>query len=282
MKLFPYNFQKAVALSAAFLIFEAKLAEAFNGRLNFLDLKKQAESLLQDKKRQEALLLIDDFLKESSNKADIEKAKELKINLGKKFLSQEAQSFYEQSINLTLENKNESKKFIEQCLALEKNNLDCQIQSLRLEYRDTINPSKNKQISAKLDNDLQSFDWIRLTIQKKDKDFKNQVILKKIPTSINETQMILTLLELERSIQSKNYAMAKEALAYFEKNYSDWPEIVLFKQKIDADSSENQVPIYEKNQNQDTLAVYQAKCKSLSKTSVRRFRYDFDLCLRGN
>ena len=94
--------------------------------------------------------------------------------------------------------------------------------------------------------------------------------------------MIMTILELERSIQSKNYSMAKEALSYLEKNYSDWPEIIFFKQKIDAESSEKQIPNYEKNQNQDTLATYQAKCKSLNKTSVRRYRYDFDLCLRDN
>lgn len=279
MNLLLNNIRKAAAITAAFCIFGLK-AHAVS-RNSFPELKKKVEQLFLDKKRKEAFDLIEEFLKNSSIKPDIEKAKDLRIVLGKKFLTQEAQNFYEQSLNATLENRAESKKLIEQCLALEPTNLDCQIQNMRLEYREAAF-NKTKEFAAKAPKDIQDMDWIRLTLLKKEKDFKNTIILKKIPDETSESNMIMVILELERSLQSKNYAMAKEALAYMEKNYSDWPEIVLFKQKIDMESSENDLPSYEKNQNQDILASYQAKCKSLNKTSIRRFRYDFDLCLRGN
>ena len=74
----------------------------------------------------------------------------------------------------------------------------------------------------------------------------------------------------------KNFSKAKELLNLIEIFYADWPETIYFKNKIDLESSEMKEPTTVEFMNQ-----YQNKCKNLSKTIVRKYRYDFELCLRG-
>ena len=46
----------------------------------------------------------------------------------------------------------------------------------------------------------------------------------------------MATLELDRSFAAKNFSRAKDVIQFFEKNFSDWPDIIYYKQKIEFES----------------------------------------------
>jgi hypothetical protein len=272
--------KKTAAQTAVFYlaITVVSTSVSFAVETNFDATKKKVSSFLIQKKKKEALLAIDEFILSEKNKSQIKEARELKSNIAKKFLTKEAQEFYEVSLNSTLENFKEAQKNVEDCLALEPENLDCQIQKVRLIYRS--NPAKfsdaaeiEKVNKYFIDSD---FNWVKISTEKNTAEFKNLNFYKKEFGPMGEDKLVRALLEVDRAFAAKNFSKAKEVLQILDTNFKDWPDLVFFMQNINVESTENKGIAATEAAN-----LYQMKCKNLSKTISRKYRYDFDLCLRG-
>lgn len=279
------NIRKTAVQAAVFyftaLVFNSAsvLARSPGSETGLEATKSKVVKFLIQKQKKQALLAVDEYLESEKSKQTQKEAREFRINIAKKFLTKQAQEFYEVSLNSTLENVKDAKKNNEECLSLEPENLDCQIQKIRLSYRD--NPLKyNDKTELEKVNKYYAdtdFNWVKISVEKNKPEFKNLTFYKKESNILTEDKLIKAILEVDRAYGAKNYAKAKEVLQIIEKDFKDWPDLVFYKQNIDIQSTEdNGIKATE------AANLYQAKCKNLSKTTARKYRYDFDLCARGN
>lgn len=271
---------KAALLCAAFLMcFLSSNCVAQEGDLD--SVKQKATDLLLQKKKTQALQLILAHLKTEHSTLKKEEALEFLVKISQKFISREAQEAYENSINLTLENAKQAASSNERCLALEPQHIECLIQKARLQARE-----KNNRAFLETRNKIRElaphskFDfWLEILGQKNDTEFRNRQTIKLLPEKVVEENIGLLLLELDRSFLAKNYSRAKDLLNYFEKHYSDWPDLLFYKYRINLESTEEKQRVGADGSSEQ-LMLYANKCKSLSKTTARKYRYDFDLCIR--
>lgn len=279
MKLNGNKFAKTAALAAVFYFSTFYcVSTAFAVETNLDSVKKKVLNLLIQKQKKQALANIDDYMAVEKNKTNLKEAKDFKTNIAKKFLTKEAQESYELSINQTLDSSKEAKKSNEECLSLEPENLDCQIQKLRLAYRENPKRPNERAEAEKVykyfsDSDV---NWVKLSLEKSAAEFKNANFYKKEAGPLTEEKLVKAILEVDRAYAAKNFSKAKEILQMIEKEYADWPDLVFFKQVINVESAENNKVTATEASN-----LYQTKCKNLSKTISRKYRYDFDLCMRG-
>lgn len=281
--------RKKAAFIAAFL-FAAPLFAAPKGAPNdtaetlvtFDRVREKAVELLLQKKKNQALQLIVNYTKTQAGHAHRADANELLVSLAQKFIHRDAQEAYENSLILTLENPREAMKSNEQCLTTEPYQLDCLIQKMRLHYR--AGNAKAAQAALGEIREIvpgSRFDsWLTLLMAREAPDFKNKQIMKNLPAWAGEETMILAVLELDRAFAAKNYSRAKDLIQYFEKHEPEWPDLLFYRQKLDTESAEDKAPD-KTGASSDQNQLYATKCKSLSKTNVRRYRYDFELCSRG-
>lgn len=273
---------KAAILCAAFLFVLLINSKSDAQKTELEGVKQKATELLLQKKKSQAVQLILNHIKNNSAHNKKEEAIEFLVKVAQKFIFREAQEAYENSINLTLDNIKEAGKSNDRCLAIEPQQLECLIQKTRLLMRE-----KNKRAALDAGRKIKELvphskyeSWIELVSQRNDLEFKNKQVFKNIPEKLSEENIGLLLLELDRGFLAKNYSRAKDLITYFEKHYPDWPDLLFYKYKLNLESSEEK----QKNgadANIEQLRLYASKCKSLSKTTARKFRYDFDLCVRA-
>ncbi len=275
------NFKKTAAVSAVFCFIASNSLHAQEnpGRAeNSLNLvKNKAVNLLMQSQKKQALSILSDFIAKESNRLKIKEARDLRLSIAKKFLTRETQEAYEMSLNLTIENPKTARKYNEACLASDPENLECLIQKFRLAYREKRVPIKteeNEVITKYFDST--EINWIKLSSEKMLPEFKSYSFFKKDTQAITENKFVLAVLEIERSLAAKNFSRAKDILNSLEKDYADWPDHIYFKNKMELESTENKAA-----GGGELLEQYKSKCKSLNKSSVRKYRYDFDLCVRG-
>lgn len=245
----------------------------------FDSIKQKTTKLLIQKQKKEAIQQLSEYLKLEKNKNTILEATEFLDTVAKMFVSKEAQDFYEASLNQTIENKKESKKNNDQCLQIEPQNLDCLIQRIRLFSREKNQKEIEKIFESLKEQKIETKTtiWAHASSHKAEPAFKNAMYFRKTFTeNATEDDFVFATLELERAFFVKNYSKAKEVLTFLEKKFSDWPDLVFFKQKISLDSAEDK-----QNVSAEPNSFYITKCKSLSKSVARKYRYDFDLCNRG-
>ncbi|MBY0553219.1 hypothetical protein K2P97_01740 [bacterium] len=269
---------KAAFISAAFLF----NTQAFSApSTSFESIKQKVTELLLQKKKSQAIQLVINYNKTDLARSHRADANDLLLKVAQQFISKDAQDAYENSLNLTLENPKEALKSNEQCLSADPQQLECLIQKVRLQVRnksmkaatESIDEIKELVPSSKYEN------WLEILSIKGEAEFKNKQIIKNIPDKPSDENFGLLILELDRSFMAKNYSRAKDLIIYFEKNYSEWPDLVFYKHKLDSESAEEKTkPNVESNQH---LTFYSNKCKSLSKTLSRKYRYDVELCARS-
>ncbi len=277
-------FQKAAATTAAFcFLLLPAVAGAKNKSVEtaaFTTVKKKVVNLLIQKQKKQALSILTDFIAAEPNKPVAKEARELKTQIAKKFLTKEAQESYEMSLNLTLENPKEAKKNNEDCLARDPENFDCIVQGLRLTHREKQKKQLDIDEMEKVNKyfELAQSNWILLSSTKNTEDFKsNDLFSIEAGQKLNENKLIFAILEVDRAMLVKNFSKVKDLLSAIEVDFSDWPELSYFKNKIEYEFAENKTA-----NSTEAVAQYLNKCKSLSKTVARKYRYDFDLCLRGS
>jgi hypothetical protein len=156
--------------------------------------------------------------------------------------------------------------------------VDCRIQKARLLYRSGKKNEALEALSA-VQNLLVNSIYERLFflyIEKEKPEFRSASIIGSLPQTPNDKSHVILSLELERAFRAKNYSRAKEVITYLEKNFSDWPDLAYFRHKLSNESVEDL-----EQPKDDLMTVYANRCKSISKTVARKYRYDFDLCIRG-
>lgn len=269
---------KVASLCATFLF----NAQAFAEETTLESIKLKATELLLLKKKNQALQLLTNYIKNDVGHNNKDEAIEFSVKIAQKFISREAQEAYENSLNLTLDDPKAAMKSNDKCLLIEPQQLECLIQKMRLFLRDKNNFKTGEtaaQIKEIVPRSKYEY-WLELILIKDQIEFKNKQIIKNIPEKNTEINMGLILLELDRCFLAKNYSRAKDLISHIEKNYSDWPDLLFYKYKINLESNEEKQKIGAEL-NSEPLAVYFKKCISLNKTVARKFRYDFLLCARG-
>ena len=266
---------KAALINAAFLF---SVAQAKTPISSLDNIRLRVSQLLAADKKAEALQVLSNYIKADRNKAYRNEASELIFSIGQLFLNKETQDHYETSLNKTLSNDKLALKASERCLKLDAVNLDCLIQKGRSQHRlkntkafvETINEIKILIANTNYEKFFAQY------VARMQPENSSKQIVTSLPTEPNEKTVLFLSLEIERAFSVKNYSRAKEVIAYAEKHFADWPDLAYFKNKLNIESSENQL-----QQDDDLKIVYSSKCKSISKSNARKFRYDFDLCNRG-
>ena len=265
---------KAALINAAFLF---SVAEAKAPPSSIENIRARVSQLLATDKKDEALQILVNFLKADRNKAYRNEASELLFSIGQVFLNKETQEHYETSLNETLSNDKLALKAADRCLKLDAVNLDCLIQKARSQHRlkntkayaETLNEIKTIVSHSNYEKIFEQY-VAKLQIENKSKQ-----VVTALPTEVNEKTILLLALEIERAFLVKNYLRAKEVALFAEKHFAEWPDLAFFKNKLNIESSENQMQM-----DDDLKTIYLNKCKSISKSNARKFRYDFDLCNR--
>lgn len=265
---------KAASINAAFLFCfsAAALPNSFD------NVRNKASELLAQKKKDQALRLIISYSRTERSRPYKKEAGELLFLAAQTFLTKEAQEEYEVSLNATLDNDKIALKAADRCLAIEPQNLDCLIQRARCDYRLKNEKSFGGDI-AKIREILSNTQYdalFALLLEKNEEDFKNKQVGLVLNDKMPEIMFIFTLMELDRSFLAKNYSLAKDIVIQLEKNNPDWPDLIFYKNKLNLESEEEQA-----KSSPELLAAYSSKCKSISKSAARKFRYDFELCMRG-
>lgn len=262
--------------SAASLFF-LSAADA-NTMTSIENIKNKTGELLSLKQKDKAIQLVINYSKTERSRAYKVEAGELLFNIGQSFLTKEAQEEYETSLNDTLENPKKSLKSVEACLKLDPINLDCLIQKARLNFRE-----RNKKNFAATIEEIKALVYgsayeylFQLFLERENPEFKNKQVINQLPPQPVDRTLFYIVFELERSFEAKNYSRAREVIAYCEKFYNSWPDLAFFKNRLNSESSEKQMKV-----DDDLLNIYINKCKSISNSAARKFRYDFDLCNRG-
>ena len=265
---------KAALINAAFLF---SVAEAKTQISSIDNIRARVSQLLATDKKTEALQILSNFLKADRNKAFRNEASELLFSIGQVFLNKETQEHYETSLNETLSNDKLALKAADRCLKLDPVNLDCLIQKARSQHRlkntkafvETLNEIRLIVANSNYEKIFEQY------VVKLQPENKSKQVVTNLPTEVNEKTILMVALELERAFFVKNYSRAKDVVIYAEKHFADWPDLAYFKNKLNLESSENQLQI-----DDDLKTIYLNKCKSISKSYARKFRYDFDLCNR--
>lgn len=264
---------KAALLSAAFLFFTGNKEAG-----SIENIKNKAGQLMAMKKKDQAIQLIINYSQTERSKIHKAEAQDLLFNIAQSFMTKEAQEAYESSLNNTLDNEKTAMKDAELCLKAEPQNLDCLIQKARLAHR-----AENSRIFKNTIDDIKVLlsrsvyiELFQMLADRANPTFRERQIISLLPQPPAEKTLLYVVLEIERAFSVKNYSRTKDLLVYVEKNYADWPDLAYFKNKLNNESTENRELV-----NDDLLTYYANKCKSISKSNARKYRYDFDLCNRG-
>ena len=274
---------KAAYFNAAFLFSFAVCAQTQSAyaqapKTSIENIRAKTAELLAAGKKENAINLLINFSKTERSKSHRPEVSELMFAAGQTFLNKEAQEHYEASLNATLDADRGALKSVEKCLNADEFNVDCRIQKARILYR---GGKKNETLEAL--NAVQALllnsayeKVFFLYLERSKPEFRSKSIIGTLPQNPNDKSYVFLSLELERAFLVKNYSRAKEIILHIEKNYSDWPDLAYFRHKLNVESVEDA-----EEPKDDLMTVYANRCKSISKTVARKYRYDFDLCLRG-
>ena len=282
-----FKVTKKVALVAAFLVYtllqtsvcavaDAKPVETSAGLLS--ETKKKVTSLLLLKQREQALDVINKILKDTQDPHLKIKIQEVKYLALTTFMSHEAQEYFELSTLQSLSEPKSSLKEAQKCLAIDIDNIHCLFAELKA-YHQTRQPLKSQGVVEKMNlliDQVPQLQTLKLSLDKKKSAFMSTNFSSKVKDDFFDRHDLL-ILEFDRSIQAKNYSLAKDILALLEKNYDDYPDIIIMKAILDRITyGKESVPKL-----LGLVSIYEKKCKAIAKNISRKYFYDLDLCQRN-
>ncbi len=254
----------------------------FNATLNFNKIKLQVVDLLEKNQRSTALTLVENELlrddKEYKNKLN-----SLKFNMLNDFLSLPIQESYETSIGLILSDKKKSLNGLQQCLALEPENLQCRWLELKYQRRYNMGIFSDKAL-AYIET-AQSFKQLQL--------LKNSLLVAlgrtdeivassnaKDNRSLNNEDFILeSIINYNIAIQSANYVKAKEIFNYMNRHYADYPDLIFMSYQLSTLWPEGVG--FSESSLEKQYEVYRKKCADLPTSLARKYYFDISLCVRS-
>lgn len=281
------NFQskKATQLCVAFFVFfmsvssEAlikktnKVIEKRTNQSALAEIQQKVTALLLQKQRTAALDLITQLEKAATLSSEVKpQLLSLKESVATVFFSQDAQDLFEISTSQFLQSPRQSEKNIQKCLALEADNFFCRWHYLKI-LKTKNNPEYTAQAQEFFDKykDLPEHKMLITYLVKDTEGFAWDKI-----AADSHFPLLSTVLEYERSVRSKNFALAKLALNSIKAQFPDYPETAFMDAQLQELSQENPA------QNpKELIDLYKKNCSSLSTELTRKYYYDIDLCHRG-
>lgn len=249
---------------------------------NTSELDKKVTSFLLQKQREQALQYINENKSIYSDQPlALLSLQEL---VSTYFFSQEAQDAYETSATMLLQSVRKADKNNQACLSLEKDNLLCLWQNLRI-----LRIQNSNLFQAEADNFFKSFrsypqygllalslKYLRplddeiIELPTKDSSPKNE------KSSFEFYAHLLQILEYNRAVAVKNYSEAKMLLNLMLNQFPDYPDTLYMKAQLAELSAETSTV-----NSSSLINLYKKKCSSLSAELTRKYFYDIDLCHRG-
>ncbi len=254
----------------------------FNANTSFNKVKEQIVDLLAKNQRITAMTLIENELlrddKEYKNKLN-----SLKFNMLNDFLSLSTQEIYETSAGLVLSDKKKSLSGMQQCLALEPENLQCRWLELKYYRRYNMGIFDDKAL-AYIET-AQSFKQIQL--------LKNSLLVALNRTSeitlntnskenknLNSEDSILeNIINYNIAIDTKAYSKAKEILNYMNVHYTDYPDLVFMSYQLSTLWPEGVG--FSESSLEKQYDAYRKKCADLPISVARKYFFDISLCVRS-
>lgn len=277
---------KKVALIAAFFVstilntsvLAAANAKAVETSTTLLsETKKKVTSLLLLKQREQALDVTNKLLKDNLDPQTKVKIQEIKYLALTTFMSQEAQEYFELAALQSQAEPKNSLKSAQKCLTVDVDNIHCLFAELKA-YHQMQQPLKSQVIVEKINlliDQVPQLETLKLSLDKEKSAFMTASFSSKTKDAFFDRHDLL-ILEFDRSLKAKNYSLARDILVLLEKNYADYPDIIIMKAILDRIAYGAEVM-----PKLSVLAsVHEKKCKSIAKNISRKYFYDLDLCQR--
>ena len=249
---------------------------------NTSELDQKVTSFLLQKQREQALQYI------NQNKSVYAEQPLALFNLQELvstyFFSQEAQDAYETSAGQLVRNTRQADKNNQICISLEKDNLFCLWQNLRI-----LRVQKSTLFQTEADNffkafkDYPQYGLLALSL-KYFRPLDGEIIelpykdlaLKSEESAFKFYTHLMQILEYNRAVAVKNYSEAKMILNLMLSQHPDYPDILYMKAQLAELSAETTMV-----NSSALMNLYKKKCSSLSSELTRKYFYDIDLCQRG-
>ena len=170
------------------------------------------------------------------------------------FQKQATQDLYETAVANLIKNTRLSERNIDKCLESEPLNDQCQFLKLNIQNRKSSLEDKQQL----------------------------EVLRTKIIDQDEEIQLYKLIRELEKKIEIQNYSFARQLLDKLEKDYSDYPDLIIFKRNLNFLSTESDalLPGFFQGADSKALEIYQKRCESIDPMTIRKYIYDLDFCNR--
>jgi hypothetical protein len=170
------------------------------------------------------------------------------------FQKQATQDLYENAVANLIKDMRLSERNVDKCLEIEPLNDQCQFLRLNIQNR-----------KSGLDDKEQL-----------------EVLRTKIIDQDEEIQLFKLIRDLEKKIEIHNYSFARQILEKLEKDYPDYPDIIIFKMNLNFLSTETDtlLPSFFQGNNSKALEIYQKRCESIDPMTIRKYIYDLDFCKR--
>lgn len=251
----------------------------FNATESFNKVKQQIVVLLEKNQRITALTLIENELlrddKDYKNKLN-----SLKFNMLNDFLSLSTQEIYETSAGLVLSDKKRALNGIQQCLALEPENLQCRW--LELKYYRRYNTGIFDDKALAYIETAQSFKQLQLLKNSLlvALSRESEVVMTKDSKTLNSEDSILeNIINYNVALNAKNYTKAKEILNFMSIYNVDYPDLVFMTFQLSTLWPEG-VGFSESSLDKQ-YEVYRKKCNDLPISIARKYFFDISLCVRS-
>lgn len=253
-----------------------------NAAATFDKVKEQIVDLLAKNQRISALNLIENESLRDDKEYKI-KLNSLKFNLMNDFLLLSTQEIYETAAGVVLSDKKKALSGMQQCLAIEPENLQCRW--LELKYHRRYGQGIFKDQALTFIETAQNMRQLQL--------LKNSLLVAldrteeivvspnaKVSKALNSEESTLeNIINYNLALRGKNYPKAKEILNYMNAHYMDYPDLIFMSYQLSSLWPEG-VGFSENSLNKQ-YEVYRKKCADLPTSVARKYFFDISLCVRS-
>lgn len=281
------TFQIALLLLSIQVVLSAQSArprsEVKSKNETYKDIIQKAQSLILQKDRAQAQLILESALnRETKKKVKDNASEELRLalfNMSRMFLSDKAHGLYELSLSLVTNDIPQAIQRIDEGLKIEPDNMQLINQSIRLQLvKNECQSAKSIFQKNKFDNKIHIDSEVDLLLAQiefcSDKyDFLKLKLTSKDHKKSEKIKLLWSELEVIRAIRERNFAQAKDTLSEMKKIDSDYIELNYLEWLLEL-----------KSENLKNLASYSQKyiisCRNLNSTKVRPYILNPWFCQR--
>jgi hypothetical protein len=248
----------------------------------FNKIRKQVIDMVLMNQRPQAVAFIDNEVKQVDGDTKI-KLFNLKQNTLSEFLSLASQDAYETAAAISLNEKKKSLKYIQECLQLEPDNLQCQWLELKYfkKYSDSQFTEKATKYLETIDQ-ASAMSLVKISLQNSLKAMDGNALVPP-PVAVKnlsfEDVALTHILNFQYFAKNKDYEKAKSSVQALNAIALDYPDLIFMKYQLGflaPDFKEDNEAVLDR-QNE----VYRKKCADLSPAIVRKYVFDLELCGRS-